>query len=210
MRDLLPVPSPDKLANQEENIQISEKYQESAISPGDEQFIGGGGVLDSDDPGCIEGEIAPPPYSPSLYVDGALERTEDIKDPSLNHDVAPPRLSCPVVIPQRRPGSKDRGFMRAYAPVLADFDLSEESFLAFLKSFHKASLVIKWSLQACYLTSSYLYAADTKQASPVLNVITIGAGAIGIIPEPFTLLAAISIVALSRSAAEIQSRNRLV
>ena len=78
---------------------------------------------------------------------GVLECTEEIKDPSFSFDVQRHRLSCPVVIPQRSPGSKGRGFMRAYAPVLADYDFGEESFLAFLKSFHKASMVMKWPLQ---------------------------------------------------------------
>lgn len=132
------------------------------MSPGDEQFMGGGGVLDTDDPGLIDGENAPPPYSQSPYVDGGPENTEDIKYSPPYSDVAPSRLSCPVVIPQRSPGSKGRGFMRAYAPVLADYDFTEESFLAFLKSFHKASMVMNWPLQACCLTSSSLQGADTE------------------------------------------------
>lgn len=46
-----------------------------------------------------------------------------------------------MVIPQRRPGSKTRGFLRAYAPVLADYEIDQETFATFLKSFHKASQV---------------------------------------------------------------------
>ena len=47
-----------------------------------------------------------------------------------------------------------------------------------------------------------------RQASPILNVITVGAGALGAIPEPFTMLAAISISVLSGAAAELQGRHR--
>ncbi|KAE8345613.1 hypothetical protein BDV24DRAFT_148186 [Aspergillus arachidicola] len=36
------------------------------------------------------------------------------------------RLPCPVIIPQRRLRKKDRGFVRAYAPVLADCGISQD------------------------------------------------------------------------------------
>ena len=51
------------------------------------------------------------------------------------------QLPCPVIIPQRRPGTKSRGFVRAYAPVLADCGIDQDTFLQFLKTFHKASQV---------------------------------------------------------------------
>ena len=51
------------------------------------------------------------------------------------------RLPCPVIIPQRRPKDKSRGFVRAYAPVLLDCGIDQATFLDFLKSFHKASQV---------------------------------------------------------------------
>ena len=53
----------------------------------------------------------------------------------------PQRLPCPVIIPQRRPGAKKRGFVRAYAPVLADCGVSQDVFLKFISDFHKASQV---------------------------------------------------------------------
>jgi hypothetical protein len=52
-----------------------------------------------------------------------------------------PRLINPVIIPQRRPHDKTRGFIRAYAPVLQDFGIAPATFLAFLKEFHKRSQV---------------------------------------------------------------------
>ena len=51
------------------------------------------------------------------------------------------RLPCPVIIPQRRPGAKKRGFVRAYAPVLADCGVSQDVFLKFISDFNKASQV---------------------------------------------------------------------
>lgn len=50
-------------------------------------------------------------------------------------------LPCPVIIPQRRPHSKSRGFIRAYAPVLEDCGIDEATFMAFLDTFQKASQV---------------------------------------------------------------------
>ena len=51
------------------------------------------------------------------------------------------RLPCPVIIPQRRPRTKGRGFVRAYAPVLTDCGIDQATFLEFLETFHKASQV---------------------------------------------------------------------
>lgn len=56
------------------------------------------------------------------------------------------RLPCAVIIPQRRPRTKSRGFVRAYAPVLADCGIDQGTFLEFLKTFHKASQVDKPSI----------------------------------------------------------------
>jgi hypothetical protein len=53
----------------------------------------------------------------------------------------PQRIRCPVIIPQRRPRNKDRGFVRAYAPVLADCGISQQVFLQFLEDWDKASKV---------------------------------------------------------------------
>ena len=53
------------------------------------------------------------------------------------------QLPCPVIIPQRRPRTKSRGFVRAYAPVLDDCGIGQDTFLEFLKTFHKASQVHK-------------------------------------------------------------------
>jgi hypothetical protein len=53
----------------------------------------------------------------------------------------PQRIPCPVIIPQRRPRNKDRGFVRAYAPVLGDCGISQEVFLQFLEDWDKASKV---------------------------------------------------------------------
>lgn len=57
---------------------------------------------------------------------------------------ATPRLRNPVVIPQRRPGNKERGFVKAYAPDLAAHGIDEASFLAFIRATNKAAQASKW------------------------------------------------------------------
>lgn len=48
------------------------------------------------------------------------------------------RIACPVVIPQRRPGNRERGFMKAYAPILSQHDISKEHFHSFINTLNKA------------------------------------------------------------------------
>ena len=49
-----------------------------------------------------------------------------------------PALSRPIVIPQRRPGSKERGFILAYPPVLENYGISQTSFLEFIQECNTA------------------------------------------------------------------------
>lgn len=55
-----------------------------------------------------------------------------------------PHLLHPVVIPQRRPGNKQRGFVEAYAPDLAAHGIDEASFSAFVRATNKAAQASKW------------------------------------------------------------------
>ncbi|KAJ5758947.1 hypothetical protein N7520_006103 [Penicillium odoratum] len=54
------------------------------------------------------------------------------------------RLPYPVIIPQRRPGSKKRGFVNAYAPILEQTGISQEVFIKFINDFNKATLADLW------------------------------------------------------------------
>ncbi|KAJ3495030.1 hypothetical protein NLG97_g3687 [Lecanicillium saksenae] len=47
-------------------------------------------------------------------------------------------LSLPVVIPQQRPGSPERGFMAAYAPMLESAGIDQRTFMSFLDEFNTA------------------------------------------------------------------------
>lgn len=96
--------------------------------------------------------VMPPTYEESQAVAVAGEsenvkaKREDEWIRGLLQRAGPPpqparRIPCPVIIPQRRPGKKDRGFVRAYAPVLAECGIGQDVFLQFIKDFDKASKV---------------------------------------------------------------------
>ena len=61
--------------------------------------------------------------------------------PPPSYSESPNKLSCSVIVPQRRPRDKTRGFVRAYAPVLSECGIDQTTFLQFLKTMDKASKV---------------------------------------------------------------------
>ncbi|RFU24020.1 hypothetical protein B7463_g12323, partial [Scytalidium lignicola] len=68
-------------------------------------------------------------------------------------------LPRPVIIPQRRPQNKSRGWYRAYAPALMNCGIDQDTFVSFIESFNKAS-----------------------QASPYLDAVNIAAFGVGFAP----------------------------
>jgi hypothetical protein len=61
------------------------------------------------------------------------------RHPPPNESAPPPqgRLPAPVIVPQKHPGSRTRGFVRAYAPALAECGIDQAAFLDFLEGFRK-------------------------------------------------------------------------
>lgn len=96
-----------------------------------------------------------------------------------------PRLSLPVIIPQRRPKDRTRGFIRAYAPILEDRGIDETTFLAFLDTFDKAS-----------------------EASPWLNAINLAGLATFALPHLTAALVGAAITISVKAAKNVQSRIR--
>lgn len=94
-------------------------------------------------------------------------------------------LSDPVIIPQRRPGTLRRGFVRAYAPVLSQHGIDQATFLSFIKNFDLAA-----------------------QASPLLNVVYVSASAVGFMPQGWAILASSVVTIAARTAMEAQQRSR--
>ncbi|CEJ62789.1 hypothetical protein PMG11_11276 [Penicillium brasilianum] len=95
------------------------------------------------------------------------------------------RLLCPVIIPQRRPRNKGRGFVRAYAPVLADCGISQDVFLQFLEDCDTAS-----------------------KASPWIEVVFVAATIVGFVPEVTAQIVSTVVQVVAGTARELQSRSR--
>ncbi|OCL03483.1 hypothetical protein AOQ84DRAFT_325915 [Glonium stellatum] len=95
------------------------------------------------------------------------------------------RLPCPVILPQRRPRAKARGFVRAYAPVLEGCGIDQDGFLVFLNTFDKAS-----------------------EASKILDVIFLGAVIAGMVPSVTAMITSTVIQVAVGAAKEVQSRKR--
>ena len=120
---------------------MNKRDEDEDESEDDQHFGGGGGGG-----GVAEGHEDDD--EPPAYTEEDLANLSDAKYPQPSDSAENSKLSCPIIIPQRRPGSKGRGFLRAYAPVLADHDIDEQTFLTFLKDFHKASQVSSTSIRA--------------------------------------------------------------
>lgn len=56
----------------------------------------------------------------------------------------PSPIDLPIVIPQRRPKNRGRGFVRAYSPVLASAGIEQPEFLDFVDSFNRALVPSEW------------------------------------------------------------------
>jgi hypothetical protein len=97
------------------------------------------------------------------------------------------RLPCPVILPQRRPGDKKRGFVRAYAPVLADSGIDQGAFLEFLNTFHAAS-----------------------KASPWLTVVNVAAAGAGMAPSAIAMGVSTAVRVTAGTAQEVQTRTRYI
>ena len=133
---------------------------------------------------------APPPPE---YEERVEEGVDQIAQNFINnHSAAPPsyngdrrRLPCPVIIPQRRPHTKARGFVRAYAPVLQDCGIDQQTFIDFLTDFEKAS-----------------------QASQIFTVINIAAIGVGMVPSAIAFAVSTAVQAASMTAQQAQARYR--
>lgn len=79
--------------------------------------------------------------NPTKVTDAFIHR---YPAPVATHDAVLARLPLPVVLPQRRPKDRTRGFIRAYAPDLTVKDIDQHMFLGFIETFNMASLANPW------------------------------------------------------------------
>ncbi|KAL9109108.1 MAG: hypothetical protein Q9227_006199 [Pyrenula ochraceoflavens] len=105
--------------------------------------------------------------------------------PSPSYAIESGRLPFPVVLPQRRPKDRSRGFIRAYAPVLQNHGIDQEMFLDFLDSFTRAS-----------------------EASPWLSTINLAAIGGMFLPHGLAIAVSVAVRVASDMAIEMQSRSR--
>ena len=129
----------------------------------------------------------PPSYEDSTGSDpDALIRdlaTTRQTNPNTQTPTTP--LPLTVIIPQRRPRNKSRGFVRAYAPLLSTVGIDQTTFLRVLKTFHSAS-----------------------QANPIFTAITVAANIAGVVPEPIIMAVTISVQVAAGIGKEIDSRRK--
>ncbi|MCJ1314940.1 hypothetical protein MMC15_000254 [Xylographa vitiligo] len=95
------------------------------------------------------------------------------------------RLSCPVIIPQRRPEDKSRGWLRAYAPALMECGIDQTEFISFIESFNEAS-----------------------KSSPYLDVVNIAALGVGFAPGITPMVVSIAVPVATRFAKQAQTKHQ--
>ncbi|KAM0717709.1 hypothetical protein Q7P37_007561 [Cladosporium fusiforme] len=95
------------------------------------------------------------------------------------------KLPLPVILPQRRPRIKSRGFVRAYSPVLEDVGIDQQTFLRFLKNFHTSS-----------------------QANPCFTAVIVAASIAGLVPDPIVMAVTTSVQVVASVGQEIDSRRK--
>lgn len=141
------------------------------------------------DEAAAEGEDKEPASSSEKDDENPEEQFANKAQPSAASSAASKgsmqKLPFPVIVPQRRPGTKARGFVRAYPPVLEETGTSQDAFLWFLKKLHKAA-----------------------QASPIFDVVIIATAIAGAYPDPIVGLAVQAVQVAAGIGQEIQERYR--
>jgi hypothetical protein len=94
-------------------------------------------------------------------------------------------LPLPVILPQRRPKDRSRGFIRAYAPDLAVCGIDQPTFIDFIETFNEAS-----------------------QASPSMNAINLAGFAFMALPFGISQAATLALALTVTVAKNMQSRSR--
>lgn len=132
----------------------------------------------------VAASTEPPSYENAIREDtDAFER--DIAADRQLHPLPVGKLTLPVIVPQRRPRNKSRGFVRAYSPVLQDVGIDQQTFLRFLKNFHASS-----------------------QANPCFTAVLVAATIAGMVPEPITMAVTTAVQVAAGVGKEFDSRRK--
>jgi hypothetical protein len=178
----VPVDSKDelRLAQKLHNLHDDDDDDETS-EEGDEEQWDLDDAIEAETPSAEDG---PAPRSTEQIIDGFM-RNHPPPTYTERESIVRGQLPCPVIIPQRRPRDKKRGFVRAYAPVLADCGIDQATFLEFLKSFHQSS-----------------------REDPWLNVVNLAAAGAGFAPSAIAMGVSIAVQFAVGVAMEVQRRTR--
>lgn len=105
------------------------------------------------------------------------------RHPYFSPSPPPPPLQTPILIPQRRPNTRARGFAPAYVPILSSFSISKPTFLDFITTFN-----------------------ISLELNPYLNAINFAGFAGEVAPDPFSLLIGFGVEVAMDVVMEAQSR----
>ncbi|KAH7310304.1 hypothetical protein BKA65DRAFT_413993 [Rhexocercosporidium sp. MPI-PUGE-AT-0058] len=94
-------------------------------------------------------------------------------------------LPLPVIIPQRRPQNKSRGWARAYAPAFMEVGIDEVTFLDFIDRFNEES-----------------------KASPYLHVVNVAGAGIGFLPGVTPMIVSMAVPVAVQAAKKAQSNHQ--
>ncbi|KAL6887995.1 hypothetical protein GGI43DRAFT_416854 [Trichoderma evansii] len=137
---------------------------------------------------AAQSQLEPPPdYATVMEQDiNAQEMAEGfVRNHTLppSHQVQYQKLPMPVILPQRRPGERARGFIHAYAPLLQNVGIDQTTFMDFIRDLNLATA-----------------------PSPWINAINLAAVAVQHVPEPITI--AVSIAAQVTTQVSLQAHSR--
>ncbi|WPH02238.1 Hypothetical protein R9X50_00509400 [Acrodontium crateriforme] len=130
---------------------------------------------------------SPPGYDETTTAQPIDQLVRDVMQTSPHSTITKVRhpLPAPVILPQRRPGNQTRGFVRAYAPDLANCGIDQETFLKFIKNFHKSS-----------------------KASPLFDVVIVSSMIAGFAPSVIAMAVTTAVQVAATAGQQIQQRSR--
>ncbi|KAK7915184.1 hypothetical protein PG985_012887 [Apiospora marii] len=125
-------------------------------------------------------------YKPKNLASSADQAASSNLD-SILGSASPGKLSHVVIIPQRRPNKRERGFIRAYAPELYHCGIDQATFLAFIDGLN-----------------------EVVSAHPILGAFNLAGAAAGWIPQAVTPIAGpigLGVQVVARVVTEVKARS---
>ncbi|KAL5406928.1 hypothetical protein PMIN03_007479 [Paraphaeosphaeria minitans] len=185
----------DALAEQErgESSRSPDDYENKERPEVDEKSLEDAEMADDERMWALDEAASPPPSYESITSNSdqaiaelayTVAETKNYQTHIHNGEVS--RLPNPVIIPQRRPGSRARGWTRAYAPDLEPLGIDQDTFMKFLESWDKSA-----------------------QGSPWFKAVSLTAGIVGMaIPGPIVMGVTTAVSIAAEAGCELQGRAK--